>query len=52
MELSMLEPDMLGFLKNFKKDWNVMQTRADRTSKHIESMSTKLDSLDNLYKTL
>lgn len=52
MSLSMLDNDMLGFLKGFQKEWNKLLYHSDQTGEKLGTMSTKLEDLDTQVLSL
>lgn len=46
----MLEPDMLGFLKGFQKEWNKHLFRSDKNTerfdKFVENFDAKIEELE------
>ena len=41
MSLSMLDPDMLGFLRGMHKEWNKLLTRSEKSAEKLERMDSK-----------
>ena len=38
---------MAGFLKGFKKEWNTILVRTDKTQDKIDELATKIEDLDD-----
>ena len=51
MSLSMLDADMLGFLKGMHKEWNKLLHRTDKASERIERLDTKFEDVQKFLRS-